>query len=374
MRPSIPGGEDISHQDYDRSRLDGAGRHLVYEALPGRVVFGPGTLERLGEEADRLGARRVLLVGSADRVERAAALLGDRVAGTFTEVVQHVPVEVAEDARALARQTGADALVAIGGGSPIGVAKAVAVELGLPVVAVPTTYSGSEMTPIYGLTSAGRKHTARDPRALPKVVIYDPVLTVGLPREVTGPSGMNALAHCVEALWAPGANPVTDALAEEGSHALAAGLPVAVGDPADLRGRGDALRGAWLAGTVLAAAGTGVHHRTCHVLGGAFALPHADTHAAVLPHATALVAPAYQRELARAARGLGSDVGDVAGRLWDLARDVGAPASLAELGLAAADLDEAARILAEDLGRGPRPLAAGDARALLAAAWSGERP
>jgi maleylacetate reductase len=360
---------------------------FTYDGLPGRVVFGVGSVERLGEELDRLGARRVLALAGKRAVDGLVERLGDRCAGAFTDVQQHVPVELAERALAVARELDADCLVAMGGGSATGLAKAVALRHQAPIVCVPTTYSGSEVTPIWGLTGPDGKQTGRDPRALPRVVVYDPALTVGLPAEVTGPSGMNALAHCAEALYAPGANPVTSLLAEEGARALHRGLPLAVADPADLAARSDALLGAWLAGAALAA-GVGIHHQLCHLLGGTYGLPHAELHTVLLPHAVGFVAPAAPGPVARLALALGVD--DAAGGLWDLARRLGAPAGLAELGLAEAELDRAAALAAARVAQAPRPAwgpgaqaAAGDSpwpprvgelRTLLHDAWRGRRP
>ena len=369
-------------------------RGFTYDALPGRVVFGVGAAGRVGEEVDRLGASRVLLVGSKRAVEgpaeplggvpgslaeplggvpgSLAERLGGRVAGSFTDVRQHVPAATAQAARELAAELAADCLVAVGGGSATGLAKAVALEHPVPIVAVPTNYAGSEMTPIWGLTSDGRKQTGRDPRVLPAVVVYDPALTVSLPAALTGPSGMNALAHCVEALYAPGANPATSALALEGARALARGLPAAVADPEDLEGRADALLGAWLAGAALAVAGTAVHHQVCHTLGGAFGLDHAGTHTAVLPHAVRFVSVAVPGEMARVAEALGA--ADAASGCYDLARRLGAPAGLRELGLDQADLDRAAELCAARVAQAPRPAGRDELRALLADAWAGARP
>jgi maleylacetate reductase len=347
---------------------------FAYDALPGRVVFGAGSVARLGEELDRLGARRVLAVAGRRAIDGLVERLGGRWAGSCTEVRQHVPVEAAAKAVAAARELDADCLVAMGGGSAIGLAKAVALEHQAPIVAVPTTYSGSEVTPIYGLTGPDGKRTGRDLRVLPRVVVYDPALTTGLPPQVTGPSGMNALAHCVEALYAPGANPVTSLLAEEGARALARGLPAAVRDPADLAARSDALLGAWLAGASLAVAGVGIHHQLCHLLGGAYRLPHAELHAVVLPHAVRFVAPAARPQLARLAAGLGVEVGDVAGGLWDLARRLGTPAGLAELGLAETELDRAAELAVARVVQTPRRAGVAELRALLDDAWRGRRP
>jgi len=345
---------------------------FVYDALPGRVVFGVGSVEHLGEEVDRLGAGRVLAIAGKRAIDGLVERLGGRWAASFTDVQQHVPVEAAARAVAAASEAGADCLVAMGGGSATGMAKAVALERPVPIVAVPTTYAGSEVTPIYGLTGPEGKRTGRDPRVLPRTVVYDPALTTGLPAQVTGPSGMNALAHCVEALYAPGANPITSLLAEEGARALHRGLPGAVADPGDLAARSDALLGAWLAGTALAAAGIGIHHQLCHLLGGAYRLPHAELHAVVLPHAVHFVAPAARPQLARLAGSLGVD--DAAGGIWDLGRRLGTPASLAELGLAEAELDRAAEQAVARVVQTPRRAGVSELRALLQAAWQGGRP
>ena len=345
---------------------------VTYDALPGRVVFGVRAVEQLGEEVDRLGGRRVLAIAGKRAIDGLLERLGPRVAASFTDVQQHVPVEAAARAVAAAAEADADCLVAMGGGSATGMAKAVALERQTPIVAVPTTYAGSEVTPIYGLTGPEGKRTGRDLRVLPKVVVYDPALTTGLPPEVTGPSSMNALAHCVEATYAPGANPVTSLLAEEGARALARGLPVAVADPADLAARTDAMLGAWLAGAAMAAAGVGIHHQLCHLLGGAYRLPHAELHAVVLPHAVAFVAPAARPQLARLAGALG--VEEVPGGIWDLGRRLGTPASLAELGLAETELDRAAEQAVARVVQAPRRAGVSELRALLGAAWQGRRP
>jgi maleylacetate reductase len=347
---------------------------FAYDALPGRVVFGVGAVEHLGEELDRLGVGRVLAIAGKRAADGLAERLGGRRVASFTDVQQHVPVEAAARATAAAAEADADCLVALGGGSATGMAKAVALERPVPIVAVPTTYAGSEVTPIYGLTGPEGKRTGRDLRVLPRTVLYDPALTTGLPAEVTGPSGMNALAHCVEATYAPGANPVTSLLAEEGTRSLARGLPVAVDRPADLTARSQTLLGAWLAGAAMAAAGVGIHHQLCHLLGGAYRLPHAGLHAVMLPHAVAFVAPAARPQLARLAAGLGVGADDVAGGIWDLGRRLGTPASLAELGLAAEELDRAAAQAVARVVQTPRRAGVTELRALLEAAWQGRRP
>jgi alcohol dehydrogenase class IV len=186
--------------------------------------------------------------GQARLADEAARRLGELAAGVCAKAVMHVPIETARVARDEAKRLEADCCVALGGGSSIGLAKAIALESGLPILAVPTTYAGSEMTPIYGVTEGGIKRTGRDARVLPRTVIYDPVLTVALPPRVAGPSGMNALAHCVEALYAEDASPIVTLIAEEGIRVLSRSLPVVVNEPANLDARADALmeRG-WLA-------------------------------------------------------------------------------------------------------------------------------
>jgi alcohol dehydrogenase class IV len=261
--------------------------------------------------------------------------------------------------------------VSIGGGSAIGLAKAVALRTGLPLLAVPTTYAGSEATPIWGITEGGRKITGRDRAVVPRTVLYDAELTVSLPADVSAASGMNALAHAVEASYAPDASPVTLLLAERAVRALADALPRVVAAPRDLVARGDALYGAWLAGSVLGAATMGLHHTTCHVLGGAYDLPHAGTHSAVLPYVVAYNAPAAPAAMARLAAGLGA--ADPAVGLWDLAAALGAPTSLATIGFDDANLDEASHLIAEAHPTNPRATDEPAVRAVLQAAYLGAR-
>lgn len=353
---------------------------FVHELLPGRIVFGCGTAgAALVDELDRLDARRAVLV--CTERERAVARsvaepVQDRLVGLFDEVRMHVPVEVARDAVALARRTDADLLLAVGGGSTTGTAKAVALELGLPIVAIPTTYAGSEMTPVWGRTDARRKTTGRDTRVLPRTVIYDPELTVSLPPAITGPSGMNAMAHCVEALWAPAGTPLSAVTAEEGIRALASGVPRAVVDPADLSARADALWGACLAGAAFATTGSALHHKICHVLGGAFDLPHAETHTVLLPQVMAF----YETDAADAARRVRRALDlpertSAARALYELIERIGAPTALRDVGLGTDRVDEATDLVAELLPiAGPRPVDRNGLRDILARASAGERP
>jgi alcohol dehydrogenase class IV len=348
---------------------------FIYETLPARVVFGIGSLERLPDEVARLGAQKALVLSTSSKralAEDAARRLGGRVAGIYARAVMHTPIEVAEAARVAARRLAADCYVAVGGGTTIGLAKAIALETGLPIVAIPTTYSGSEMTPVQGITRDGIKRTTRDPRMLPRTVIYDPELTLGLPPAISGTSGMNAIAHCVEALYARNANPITSLMAEEGIRALAASLPLVVKGPADLAARSQALYGAWLGGAALGAVGMALHHKLCHVLGGTFDLPHAEIHTLILPQAAAYNRDAAPEAMARIARALGAE--DAPAGLFDLASSLGAQMRLAAFGLDAADLDRAAELAMQDAYANPRPVTRDGVRALLQDAYDGRRP
>jgi maleylacetate reductase len=346
-----------------------------YEMLPGRVVFGAGSRDRLAAEVAGLGAKRALVLSTPGKralAEEAAGRLGTLAAEIYDKAVMHVPIEVAEAGRAAAERARADCYVAIGGGTTIGLAKAIALETGRPIVALPTTYSGSERTPIQGITADGVKHTRRNPKMLPKVVIYDPELTLALPAGVSGTSGMNAIAHCVEALYAKNANPITSLMAEEGIRALGASLPVVVREPANLEARSEALYGAWLAGSALGTVGMALHHKLAHVLGGSFNLPHAETHTLLLPHTAAYNRDAASEAMARIARALGAE--DAPAALFDLATELGAEMRLEVFGLSEVDLDRAAELATENPYDNPRPVTREGVRALLRDAYEGRRP
>ena len=348
---------------------------FVYTAHPGRVVFGAGSLGHLEREIDLLGAKRALVLATPEQAAQAAdvaARLGARCAGVFARAVMHVPLETARAARDEAARLGADCAVAIGGGSTTGLGKAIALESSLPILAIPTTYAGSEMTTIYGITEAGLKKTGRDARVLPRTVIYDPELTLGLPVGMSAVSGMNALAHAVEALYAVDGNPVISLIAEEGIRALAAGLPAVVAAPRDIDARANALYGAWLCGIALNGCAMALHHKLCHTLGGSFNLPHAETHSVILPHAVAYNAPAAPQAMARIARALGAS--DAAQGLYALERRLGTPLSLAAIGMPADGLDRAAEIAAASPYPNPRALDRTAIRALLEDAWHGVPP
>ncbi len=348
---------------------------FIYTAHASRVVFGPGSLAHLGRELDLLGAQRALVLSTpeqADSARRVAEMLGARAAGVFAKAAMHVPIEAAREAREEARRLGADCAVAIGGGSTTGLGKAIALDCGLPIVAIPTTYAGSEMTSIYGLTEGGVKKTGRDARVLPKTVIYDPELTLTLPIGMTVTSGMNAIAHAAEGLYAHDGNPIVGMMAEEGIRAIAAALPVLSADTQNLQGRSDALYGAWLCGTVLGAVAMGLHHKLCHTLGGSFNLPHAEVHTVVLPHALAYNATHAAPAMQRIARALGAP--SAAAGVFDLAKRHGAPPALRDIGMRADDLDRAADLAVQNQYPNPRPLERSAIRELLQRAFDGTRP
>jgi alcohol dehydrogenase class IV len=301
-----------------------------------------------------------------------AGLLDGRLGAIFAGARMHTPVDVTETAMGVVTRERIDCIVAVGGGSTIGLGKAIALRTDLPQVAVPTTYAGSEMTDILGETAGGAKTTQRSEKVRPEIVIYDVELTRTLPPGLSATSGMNAVAHAVEALYARDGNPVIALMAEEGVRALATSLPAIVADPSDMAARAGAQYGAWLCGMCLGAATMALHHKLCHVLGGSFDLPHAETHTIVLPHATAYNAPAASGAMARLARALGT--GDAARALYDLGGRLGAPRGLREIGMPENGIDRAAEAAMANPYWNPRPLEAAAIRALIADAWAGRPP
>ena len=350
-------------------------RSFTYTQLPGRVVFGVGALDHLPREIELLGATRALVLSTPEQkaqAEDVAKRLGTRCAGMFPRAAMHVPIEIARAARDEAKRLGADCAVAIGGGSTTGLGKAIALESALPILAIPTTYAGSEMTPIYGLTEGGLKKTGRDRKVLPKTMIYDPTLTLGLPVGLSVTSGFNAIAHAAEGLYAEDANPIMSLMAEDGIRALAHGLPVIVKNPKDLEARSECLYGAWLCGAVLGAVGMALHHKLCHVLGGTWNLPHAETHTVVLPHALGYNADSALDAMRRIERALGAP--HAAQGVYDLMKSLGAPLALKDIGMQQAELDRAAELATTAPYFNPRPIDRQGIRALLDNAFSGRRP
>jgi maleylacetate reductase len=351
---------------------------FVFSAQFPRVVFGAGSLQHLEREMDLLGVKRALVLSTPEQQPQAddiARRLGARAAGVFSKAVMHTPIESVQAGREEAKRRDADVTLAVGGGSTVGLAKGIALEAGLPIIAVPTTYAGSEMTPILGITADGIKKTQRDMRLLPKTVIYDPALTLSLPAGLTATSAMNAIAHCMEALYAQEANPVISMMAEDGIRALARGLPHVMKNLADMEARGDMLYGAWLAGASLGAVGMALHHKLCHTLGGSFNLPHAETHTVVLPHSAAYNTPAAEPAMARVSKALGLEGPlQAACGLYDLAKSSGAPVALKNIGMREEDLDRAAEIATLNPYYNPRPIEKAGIRRLLDDAFYGRRP
>ncbi|WP_430228773.1 maleylacetate reductase [Paraburkholderia tropica] len=347
---------------------------FTYDMHPGRILFGPGTLDAVADEIARLGAKRALILSTPSQcadAQKLAAQIGPLAAGVFSEAAMHTPVAVTRDALAAFDAARADCLVSLGGGSTIGLGKAIAWRNDAPQIVVATTYAGSEVTPILGQTEDGIKTTVRDPKILPEVVIYDPALTLGLPVAMSVTSGLNAIAHAVEGVYARDRNPVTSLMAVEGVRALRDALPAIVSRPDDLAARSRALYGSWLCGSVLGTVGMSLHHKLCHTLGGSFDLPHAETHAIVLPHSAAYNANAAAQELQPLAQLFGGSIG---GGLYDFARSLGAPLALRDLGLTSAQLDAAADLAVRNPYWNPRPVERDAVRALLQRAWDGTRP
>lgn len=344
-----------------------------HQTLPQRVRFASAAAaENLRDALGELGTRRLMVIAShGQRATAEAILAGVPVAHWCEEVVMHVPVEVAQRARDAARDHDVDTLVSIGGGSATGLAKAVALTTGLPIVAVPTTYAGSEATPVWGMTEAGRKTTGTDARVLPTTIVYDATLTQRLPVDLSVASGLNALAHSVDAMWAPRADPVNAALAGEAIRALRVGLPAVVDQPTGLDGREQTLYGAYLSAVAFASAGSGLHHKICHVLGGMFDLPHAPTHAVVLPHVLAFNAPNAPAAERRIAAAFGAPT--ALDGLAALRETLDAPRTLRDIGMPVDGIAAAAdAIVAAAPAGNPTPVTTDSISELLRAAWAGK--
>jgi maleylacetate reductase len=349
---------------------------FTYTSQASKVIFGAGAVDRVEEEVRALGGKKVLILSTPEQEGQAIEIsrfLGNLSAGVFAEARMHVPIEVARRARDYARSAGADCAIAIGGGSTIGLGKAIALESNLPILAIPTTYAGSEMTPIYGLTENGLKRTGRDLRVLPKTVIYDPTLSLSLPVDVSFVSGLNAIAHAAEGLYARDGNPVTSLMAEDGIRALATGLRAIKRDSQSVSARSECLYGAWMCGSVLGHVGMALHHKLCHTLGGSFNLAHAETHAIVLPHVLAYNAAAAPDAMLRIARALGCE-GAAADGVFELERALEIPAGLREIGMQESDLDRACDIALSNPYWNPRSIERESIRSLLQDAWAGSPP
>ncbi len=340
------------------------------------MVFGSGTVAQIKLEAERLGVHRILVLSTPGRGEaqaqEIATLLDDRSVGVHPGAVMHTPVEATEQAVQVVQDRNADAVVAVGGGSTIGLGKAVALRTDLPQIVIPTTYAGSEMTPILGETKDGVKTTQRTLKVLPEVVIYDVDLTLGLPPMIAVTSGMNAMAHAVEALYAKDRNPVISLMAEEGIRSLAGALPWIADDLQDREVRSNALYGAWLCGACLGAVGMALHHKLCHVLGGAFNLPHAETYTIVLPHLVTYNTPATPDAMQRVAAAL--ERADAAEALFELTEHLGAKQALRDIGMPEEGIEQAVSATLAAPYWNPRPLEEEALRNLLTRAWNGNPP
>ena len=348
---------------------------FTYQGTAARIVFGNGASAEVGKAVEALECRRALVLSTPHQAADAEALakrLGSLSVGTFTDATMHTPVEVTERAVARAAELGADCVVSLGGGSTTGLGKAMAYRTDIQQVVIPTTYAGSEVTPILGQTENGVKTTVRSPKITPEVVIYDPELTLGLPVGMSVTSGLNAIAHAAEALYALDRNPITTMMAIEGMRALRDALPVIINSPRDASAREKALYGAWLCGTVLGQITMSLHHKICHTLGGSFDTPHAETHSVMLPHTVGFNASEVPE--------LMTSIPDIFGggtpgqALYDFAKSIGSPMALRYFGLSEADLDRAAEIATRNPYSNPRPIDRDAIRALLQDAWSGTRP
>ncbi|CEN61391.1 Putative Maleylacetate reductase [Aspergillus calidoustus] len=346
-----------------------------YTANPGRVVFGSGTLQKLPDEIARLDKKAPLILSTPQQVshaERVKEVLGGHVAGIFTEATMHTPTHITDKAVEYAKAQNADLVVSIGGGSTIGLGKAISIRTGLYHICIPTTYAGSEMTPILGETADGLKKTRSDPKILPGTVIYDVDLTMTLPSAMSATSGVNAIAHAVEALYARNTNPVINLMALEGTRALASALPDIVENPSSQSARSLALYGAWLCGTCLGSVGMSIHHKLCHTLGGSFNLPHAETHTAVLPHAISYNAPNIPEAMKKLAEVLPESNGDAIHGLNVLLEKLKVKRGVKDFGMKEEDIDKAADIAVGNPYWNPREIQREPIRELIRRVWAGE--
>jgi alcohol dehydrogenase class IV len=348
---------------------------FIHNTNPARVIFGAGSVSQLGDEVERLGCSRTLVVCTPGRAEMAETLsgsLGSHRVGIHAEARMHVPIETAEAGRAATRSLNADSVVSIGGGSAIGLGKAIALECDVPLLSVVTTYSGSEMTSACGMVEGGRKVQHHSPRMLPRVVIYDSELTVNLPTSISGPSGFNAIAHSVGSMYRQASTPMLRLTSLDGIRAMARALPRIMVDPSDLDARDEALYGAWCCGMAAGSGARSIHHKLAHVVGGSFDLPHAETHTILLPHSTAYNAEVEPDAMASIAEVLG--VADAPKGLFDLEKAVGTPTALKDIGMPEDGLDQAADEAMMASYPNPRPLDRDAIRKLLDNAWHGREP
>lgn len=347
----------------------------VYNVRPPRIVFGAGTIRGIAAEVTRLGGRRALVVSTPGRQamgQRIADHLGPMLAAILPEAISQVPIEMARQGRQRAREVDADCLVAIGGGASIGLAKAIALELALPIIDVPTTYSGSEVTGFCGITIDGVKRMHTSLNMLAATIIYDPELTLSLPIPTSASSAMNALAHCIDAIYVPTVDPIIALAAAEGARVVVNAIRNVVTNPHDIVARSQMLYGAYLSGAALTG-GFALQHGLAHTLGGSFGVAHGLSHAIILPHIAAYnarFAPAKMETLAMAMA-----VPDVGNAIFELLIELCLPTSLAEVGIRPADVSDIARITVEtDNGLNPGPVTMEAVSSIIEDALRGNRP
>lgn len=349
-----------------------------YNSNPGRVVFGSGALQKLPQEIRQLKLSSPLLLSTPQQVAQVSTLAsilndaGITPAGTYSNATMHTPTSVTSEAMEFLKSHSADCIVSIGGGSTTGLGKALSVRTGLPHISIPTTYAGSEMTPILGETDGGKKTTRTDPKILPGTVIYDVDLTMTLPPGLSATSGVNAIAHAVEALYSVKKNPIISLLALEGTRALASSLPTIVQTPDDRKARELAQYGAYLCGVCLGSSSMALHHKLCHTLGGSFDLPHAETHTIVLPHALSYNAPSVPDVMQKLAEALPESNGDAIHGLNVLLEKLKVKRALKDFGMREEDIDKAAELAVQAQYPNPRPLEQDKIREVIRRCWAGE--
>jgi maleylacetate reductase len=381
---------------------------FTYTAYAQEIIFGSGTLAQLGQAVGRFHWRRLMLCTSPSlrlggHVTSIEAALGQRLIAAYERTQSHVLDFQLAEALEMAAEAEVEAVIGLGGGSPIGLAKAVSMALEerrtgqparadfptdqplVPVIAIPTTYAGSEMTPVYGVThqteGTTRKITVKDAKVAPKLIIYDPSLSLNLPPSVTAGTGINALAHCIEALYSITRHPLSTTAALSGIRYITRSLPRCYAHGDDLEARTDMLLGAHLGGTALASVSMGLHHGLCHVLGGTAGIPHGVANGIILPHAMRFNLDVTAPQLAQAAAAMGLELkeqgNEAAGEaavqhVYNLIGQLGLPQRLRDVGVNEADLPPLAQLALQSsaVKSNPKPLTdAEQAEAIFRAAW-----
>lgn len=347
-----------------------------YISYAQEVIFARGALTQVGESVGRLGWRRILVcvnrsMQRAGHVDAIKSVLEESLVAVYPDVQPHVQDVQVNQALALAKQNNVNVVIGMGGGSPIGMAKALGHKLGLPIIGIPSTYAGSEMTPFYGITRTDenppRKVTVRDVKVIPQLVIYDPQLTLDLPSEMTASTGINALAHCIEALYSKTLNSISTAAAIDGVRHICNSLLICYQDGKNIDARAEMLLGAHLAGLSLASVSMGLHHGLCHVLGGSANVPHGVANAIILPHAIRFNAETTAQQLIPAAEAMkASETGispkqvveAMAEKIYELIQNMNLPQRLRDVAVDESDLPHLARLAFENgtVQNNPKPI------------------